>query len=346
MSGALLGVRVGRLEAEVLRSALADAGLLDKKHSIIDDDDHIVIPVVSEPPADMLGACSARIVQKEFPPRKHRPDPIELIRGSAEVPAQLQWLLPSKWEKLGDVGILKLDDALTPYEAEAARAYAEILGLKTVLREVGVINGAYRRPSTRVIFGGDTVTTHLENGIRYRLDAAEIMFSSGNEEERLRMAGIICDGETVVDMFAGIGYFSLPLAVYQKPRRIIACEINPKAHAFLIENIALNGVEDRVEPYLGDNRTLEGEHFADRIIMGYVKTTHEFLPAAMTYLKDGGVLHYHETCPNDLLPERPVQRLEEAAGRARVEVLRFKEIKSYAPGVAHVVVDARVTARA
>lgn len=342
----MLGARVGRLEAEGLRSALSKAGFLDKTHAIIDDADHVVIPVTSEPPAHMLKASSARIVRVEFPPRKHRRDPIELIRESARVPGPLLWMLPSKWERLGDVGVLRLDDALTPYEGAVARSYAEVLGLKTVLREVGAINGEFRRPATRVIFGKDTVTTHLENGIRYRLDAAEIMFSSGNEEERLRMADLECDGETVVDMFAGIGYFSLPLAVYQRPERIVACEINPKAHAFLVENIALNGVGDRIDPYLGDNRTLEGERFADRVIMGYVKTTHEFLPAAMGYLKDVGIVHYHETCPNELISERPVQRLKEAARGARVEVLRFKEIKSYAPGVSHVVVDARVTARA
>ncbi len=325
---------------------MSRAGYLDKTHAIIDDAGSVIIPVTSEPPRSMLEASSGTMVEVDFPSRKHRRDPIELVRDAADIPEGLLGLLPSKWERLGDVGILRLDDALDPFEVEVARAYAQALGLKAVLREVGAIEGDFRRPATRVIFGQDTVTTHLENGIRYRLDAAEIMFSSGNEEERIRMADLRCDDETVVDMFAGIGYFSLPLAVYQTPRRIIACEVNPRAHSFLVENIALNGVEGRIEPFFGDNRTLKGESFADRVLMGYVKTTHEFLPTAMRFLKDGGVVHYHETCPNELITKRPVQRLNDAAGEKRVEVLRFKEIKSYAPGVSHVVIDARVTARA
>lgn len=338
-----MGVRIGRKDAEELRHALSKAGFLDKTRAIIDDAGHVIIPVRSEPPRSMLEALSWTTVRMDFPERKHRRDPIELVRDAADIPDRLLPLLPSKWERLGDIAVLRLDDALNAYEGEVARAYAEALGLKAVLREVGAIEGEFRRPATRIIFGRDTVTTHLENGIRYRLDVAEIMFSSGNEEERIRMAELRCDDETVVDMFAGIGYFSLPLAVYQTPRRVIACELNPRAHSFLVENIALNGVEGRVEPFLGDNRTLEGESFADRVIMGYVKTTHEFLPAAMRFLKDGGVVHYHETCPNELIGERPVQRLREAALERKVDVLRFKEIKSYAPGVSHVVIDARVT---
>jgi tRNA wybutosine-synthesizing protein 2 len=168
------------------------------------------------------------------------------------------------------------------------------------------------------------------------------MFSSGNEEERIRMASLSCTSETVVDMFAGIGYFSLPLAVFQRPRRIIACEINQIAHSYLVENIALNRVEGIVEPFLGDNRSLLGESFADRVIMGYVKTTHEFLPTAIRLVKDGGVIHYHETCPNELIPERSLKRLEDSVGGGGVTVLRIKEIKSYAPGVTHLVVDARI----
>jgi tRNA wybutosine-synthesizing protein 2 len=108
----------------------------------------------------------------------------------------------------------------------------------------------------------------------------------------------------------------------------------------------LNLVSRIVKPVLGDNRELAGEGIADRVIMGYVKTTHEHLPAAVRLVRDGGIIHYHETCPNELLPRRPVDRLMAAVGAGTVDVLRMKEIKSYAPGVSHVVLDVRVTKRA
>lgn len=249
--------------------------------------------------------------------------------------------MPAKWERYGDIIILKLEPELDRYEIEIARAYASVLHLKTVLREMGPIRGPYRSPSVRTLLGSDTVATHIENHVIYEFDASELMFSSGNQEERLRMAGLACDGEVIVDMFAGIGYFSLPIAVYQKPNRIIACEINPRAYSFLKKNIVANKVERVVDPVLGDNRDLPGRDFADRVIMGYVKTTHEFLPAAVRMLRHGGIIHYHETCPNSLLDNRPLERVKDAAGGS-VELLRSKAIKSYAPGVTHVVLDVRV----
>jgi len=338
----VLGVRVRRDLAEAFRLELTKARFLDKDHAIIDEGDDVVIPVPAPPPTTLLDKYGAVVIDIDLPPRKHRADPIDEIRRTAEVPDSLRLHLPSKWERFGDVIVLRLDGQLERYDAELARAYAKVLGLKAVLKDVGGISGDHRRPVIKVLFGEDTVTTHIENGIRYRFDPAQIMFSSGNEEERIRMAGLSCTGETVVDMFAGIGYFSLPLAVFQKPLRIIACEINPVAHSYLVENIALNKVEGIVEPFLGDNRSLPGESFADRVIMGYVKTTHEFLPTAVRLVKDGGIIHYHETCPNELIPERSLKRLEDSVGGGGVTVLRIKEIKSYAPGVTHLVVDARI----
>ncbi|HEX9907453.1 MAG TPA: class I SAM-dependent methyltransferase family protein [Thermoplasmata archaeon] len=339
----MLGARVSRPKAESFRKEITRARLLDKKHFITDEGRDVLIPLTGRPNAALLAKHDAKLIDFSFRDRSWRVDPVEKIRSICGIPEDLKASLPDKWEQFGDVAVIRLEHSLDDYEREVAEAYAEVLALKAVIRDTGGVAGELREPVTRVLLGKDTVTTHLENGIRYRFDASKIMFSSGNVEERLRMADIPCKGETVVDMFAGIGYFSLPLAVYQKPKRIVACELNPVAHSFLVENVSLNGVSEQVEPVLGDNRDLGGSRIADRVIMGYVKKTHEFLPTALRLLKSGGILHYHETCPNELLPTRPIQRLVSAAKGHRVEIVRFKEIKSYAPGVTHVVVDARIT---
>jgi len=338
----VLGARVKRSEAESFRKELSVLGLVDKTRAIADDDDDVVIPLVDQPSKELLASHSASIVERAFPTRRRRKDPIDMVLEAAPVPEALAQSLPRKWELLGDVLVLRLDRSLDKYEEVIAKSYASVLRAKAVLRDVGGVSGEYRKPVLRKIVGDDTVTVHVENGIKFRFDVSEIMFSSGNMEERVRMAELRCDGETVVDMFAGIGYFSIPLAVYQKPSRVVACEVNPVAHAYLKENIRMNGVYGIIEPVLGDNRDLPGTDFADRVIMGYVKTTHEFLPTALRLIKSGGMIHYHETCPNGLLPHRPVQRIKENAKGCRVEVERLKEIKSYAPGISHVVVDARI----
>ena len=338
----VLGARVEKSKAESLRKALSVLGLVDKSLAIVDDGDQVVIPLISEPSKDLLVSHSSMLVEKIFPSRKRGKDPIDLVVESSPVPEALSQSLPRKWELYGDVLVIRLDGTLDGYEEAIARSYASVLHAKTVLRDVGGVSGEYRRPMMKKILGDDAETVHVENGIKFRFDVSEIMFSSGNMEERIRMANVECDDETVVDMFAGIGYFSIPLAVYQNPRRVVACEINPVAHAYLKENIRMNGVYGTVEPVHGDNRDLPGTDFADRVIMGYVKTTHEFLPTALRLVKSGGMIHYHETCPNELLPDRPVQRIMENAKGCRVEIERLKEIKSYAPGISHVVVDARI----
>jgi len=286
-------------------------------------------------------AMGAAVVYGEPSPRGHHRAPFEDVVREAPIPQGLKGLLPHKWELLGDVLLIRLPPELLPYKTEVAGTYAKLLRARTVCLETGGILGVHRTPQVEVIFGEGTETVHKENGILYKLDVAKVMFSSGNMEEKRRMASLDCRGETIVDMFAGIGYFSLPLALHAKAGRVVACEINPVAFGYLVDNVQLNHVEGVVQPYLGDNRNLPGSHWADRVLMGYVGTTEQYLPKAFELVKNGGVIHYHETCPIDEFPERPLSRITKAAGGTRIEVLRQGEVKSYAPAISHYVIDFR-----
>jgi tRNA wybutosine-synthesizing protein 2 len=336
------GVRVRRDLAEELRLLLTEVAAVDTTKAIVDNAGAVLIPVIGRIEAGLLDRFEASIIEHDFPPRLSRADPIELVRDAVALPDELKRLLPTKWELFGDVLVLRLPDQLTEYEGQVAAAYASVLHAKSVLRDEGGIRGTLRTPVVRLLLGTDTVAVHRENGVLFRFDVSKLMFSSGNTDERVRMARTRCDGEYVVDMFAGIGYFSVPLAVHQRPRKVISCELNPVSHRYLVENIELNRVGDVVEPFLGDNRSLEVESVADRVIMGYVKTTHEYLDTALRLVKSGGVVHYHETCPCELLPDRPIDRVRKAFSEADVEVLGMREVKSYSPGVSHVVIEARV----
>jgi tRNA wybutosine-synthesizing protein 2 len=181
--------------------------------------------------------------------------------------------------------------------------------------------------------------------VAYEFDAAAQMFSKGNVEERLRMGRTVRPGETVVDMFAGIGYFTLPMAVLGRPRRVAACEIDPSAHAWLVRNVRRNRVGGVVEPLLGDCREVAPRGAADRVVMGYVGGTDSFLPAAMEALAPGGgVVHFHDKYPVEDVPARPLAAVEEAARAAgrTARLLSWREVKSFAPGVVHAVLDVEV----
>ncbi|AJC71927.1 tRNA wyosine derivatives biosynthesis protein Taw2 [Thermococcus guaymasensis DSM 11113] len=264
---------------------------------------------------------------------------------SRELPPELVNLLPKHWVRIGDVLIIPLRKELEPYKHRIAEVYAKVLGVKTVLRK-GRISGEFRETNYELLYGSDTVTVHVENGIKYKLDVARIMFSPANVKERVRMAKVARPGETVVDMFAGIGHLSLPMAVHGGAK-VIAIEKSPYTFKFLVENIELNGVWDRMTAYNIDNRDFPGENIADRVLMGYVVRTHEFIPKALSIAKDGAVIHYHNTVPERLMPEEPFKTFKETAREYGVEAEKLNElvIKRYAPGVWHVVVDIRVFKR-
>lgn len=211
--------------------------------------------------------------------------------------------------------------------------------------KLGRISGLKREPEVEVIVGDGTETIHRENKCGFKLDVSKIMWSKGNTTERKRMSLLPEDGEIIVDMFAGIGYFSIPMAVHSNPEQIYSLEINPVSHGYLCENIKINKVEDVVKPTLGNCRDVAPRDVADRVLMGYIGNTHEYLDVAMDVLKTGGTLHYHESVPDNIKFKRPVERIIEAAkiaGRDNVEILNARIIKPYSPGVYHVVVDARI----
>lgn len=333
--------RVPKHDAERVRRRLFMLGIARKDAGISCDRSSIFVPL-KDGVDDRVGEMGIDVVEGDAPLQSCYRSPLEMVAERAEIPEVLKKHLPRKWELFGDVLILKMPGELQHVRSKVAEAYAGVLGAKTVCEETGVIEGEHRTPSLRVLVGNDTETVHLENGIRYRFDVAKIMFSSGNVYERQLMGELDCRSQTVVDMFAGIGYFTLPIALKSGAERVFACEINPVSFHYLRENIALNGAEDRVETFLGDNRDFPGRRIADRVIMGYLGNTWAFLPKAFDVARKGGVIYYHESCPIDLLPERPIQRILESAGGRECEIVRVRKVKSFRPSTTHVVVEARV----
>lgn len=240
-----------------------------------------------------------------------------------------------KYKIIGDVLIVDNNYSNDDFESLSKKH-----NVKTVMK-IDHIQGTKREPVYKILYGSETETINKENGCLFKLDLSKVMWSKGNNNERLRIAKLVGDGETVIDMFAGIGYFSIPIGVHSKAKQVYAIEINPNSHYYLCENIKLNKLNN-VTPILGDCMIETPKLKADRIVMGYVKTTHHYLKVAIDSLNPGGIIHYHETVPEKLMNSRPVERIIAQAGDRDVEVLKINKIKKYAPGVEHVVVDAMI----
>nr|WP_304129467.1 class I SAM-dependent methyltransferase family protein [Methanobrevibacter smithii] len=243
-----------------------------------------------------------------------------------------------KWKKIGD--ILILDNKFTVQSDTQLKELSDKHNVKTIMK-VDHIYGTKREPVIKLLYGNDTETINKENGCLFKLDLKKVMWSKGNNNERIRIAKLVEDNETVIDMFAGIGYFSIPIGVHSNAKQIYSIEINPNSFHYLKENIKLNKISN-ITPLLGDCINITPDYKADRIIMGYVKTTHHYLKVAIDSLNKGGVIHYHETVPKKLMDIRPINRIKELAGDRQVEFLKLNKVKKYSPGVFHVVCDVRL----
>ncbi len=252
--------------------------------------------------------------------------------------------LPRGFERIGHIAIISLPHELLHRSQDVAQALLNLKGVRTVAFREGKISGCDRRPGLRVITGDPlTETIHRENGCTFKLDVVQVMFSSGNLYERGRLPKLVEQGEIVVDLFAGVGQFSIPIAKHARPSRVYAVELSPVAYGYLCENVRVNRVGHIVRPLLGDCAEVVPRAVADRVIMGILHVTHRYLSLALEALKpSGGVIHYHESVPSKLRFERPVKRVLEAAAGREVEILHKRVVKRYAPGVDHVVVDARI----
>ena len=281
--------------------------------------------------------------------------------------------LPRRWEKLGDV-VLFAPAGMFGEGTAAARVLATLapaarsallaaLAAAVGARRVGVQSridvGLHRNSRARLLWpeeGGDGWTVQRDNGISYGLDVTRTMFSSGNGTEKARVGRFACAAETVVDLYAGIGFFTLPYLVHAGAAHVHACEWDTDALAALRHNLVANGVAARCTVHAGDNaRSLPAfAGTAHRVNLGLIPSSEAGWPVAVGALRaEGGTLHVHANVGASSAEERDfcarllerLVSLGRAAGRAwaaaegGARVTHVERVKNYAPKVRHLVVD-------
>jgi len=229
-------VRVPKIEAEKVRRFAEKIGAKDKSRLIVAKGDYVEIPIYDGYEGYFK---DYEIIEQENPVFAKKTDLYEILKE--RIPKGLWDFIPRRYKIVGDIILIKIPDELDKFKHLIGQ---ELLKLhprcKAVWRDKGK-EGMLRKPNVELIAGQGSVTIHKENSCLFKLDVTKVMFSVGNQGERMRMARIVQEGEIVVDMFAGIGYFSIPIAVHSKPKRIYSIEINPNSYEFLLENIKLKG---------------------------------------------------------------------------------------------------------
>lgn len=282
-----------------------------------------------------------------------------LPRTTPQTPAIIAEI-PTKWEKLGDLALLPScsflsDEVWTMGVRERLYpAVAEALGVARLARQAEVSQGPKRESRAVMLWDPGNVGGWIETkelGVTYGLDVTKVMFSSGNGTEKARMGRVHAAGETVVDLFAGIGYYTLQLLRHAGVAKVFACEWNPNSVAALRRNLQLNGVEsNRCEVREGDNRRVAPVGVADRVLLGLLPDSETSWPTAVAALRaeTGGVMHVHGNVASGE-EEAWTRRLESevaalAADLGRewaVRVEHVERVKWYAPRVRHLVADVR-----
>jgi tRNA wybutosine-synthesizing protein 2 len=189
-----------------------------------------------------------------------------------------------------------------------------------------------RTPRTEILWGEAGEVCHRESGYVYYLDPKKVMFAQGNRNEKMRMARLISEspaGSRVADMFAGIGYFTIPMA--GSGAQVHAMEINPVSFGYLKKNIQENNLSLQVQPEPGDCRALLSGAY-DRVVMGHFDAIH-MLPQVMPHVHEGSVIHLHSIGT----VEGAIREITEGAGFS--PTIEVHKVKKYRPHAWHIVQD-------
>ncbi|XP_074738567.1 tRNA wybutosine-synthesizing protein 2 homolog isoform X4 [Strix uralensis] len=315
--------------AQRLRKHLEEEQLLDGRYRLQEvPGGRMALPVLEEKLSQLRlpweVPCGLVRIQDPVPSRAaRRQTPAQKLRDQLRRLLGQSWSeelerdVPRAWQRHGDLVLLSEDSfRAAPWEKLGPalwEAVASALGAQRVARRGRVLPDGIRSPSVTLLLGQDGWVEHVDNGIRYTFDVTKCMFSPGNITEKLRVASLPCSGEVLVDLYAGIGYFTLPYLVHAAAAFAHACEWNGHAVEALRRNLELNGVRDRCRVHHGDSRQLELRDVADRVNLGLIPSSEEGWPVACRVLKKdtGGVLHIHhnvESLPALAPPQLQAER--------------------------------------
>ncbi|MEA1993217.1 MAG: class I SAM-dependent methyltransferase family protein [Euryarchaeota archaeon] len=277
----MLGLKVEKKKGEKTRKRLMKNGTLVRGYRIKHHGEFLIFPVDTR--------VRGKIVETEFEPLKKR----ESVEGTFDV--------------IGSIAIVE-DENTTVLRRK---------NIRSIYKKETKIRGTYRTRAYSHLAGEKkTETVHREYGCRYLLDITKVYFNPRLATERYRVTTMVKSGERVLDMFAGVGPFSILIAK-EKNVEVHSVDINPDAVYYLKKNIELNKVST-VLPHCGDCREVVKKlPKFDRIIMNLPKSSLEFMDTALSVRKKQGTIHLYSIETEEEIPYNIIQK---------------QRVKSYAPG--------------
>jgi len=206
----------------------------------------------------------------------------------------------NSFDIIGEIAIIKVANGnVANAEAAAKQIMAIHKNVKTVFAQTSPVSGDFRVRELKLLAGEDkTSTKHRESGCVFAVDVRKCYFSPRLSYERSRISRLVKSGETVVNMFAGVGCFSIIIAKTVRQTKVFSIDVNPTAIEYMKENVKINSVYGKVTPLLGDSKDIinaQLQRKADRVLMPLPEKALEYLPCAVLAFKlSGGWIHLYD----------------------------------------------------
>ena len=371
-----LAVLVDKTNASSIRQSLIATKLIDDEFIIKQVDSMIAIPILDNDQVKNLPwfddtkheitELNLLLKNQKYTPAQQMTQDMTLYlkRHIDSDLAQLILNLPQKWELFGNLAIIPnsamnnsqwqdLFALITQeQEQEIWRIIARSLRVDRLARQDRIATDMMRTSQVKMLLGGSGEVEINDFGVKFWLDVTKVMFSSGNVTERHRIGNIDMSGEIIVDAFAGIGYYTLPMLVRSNAEHVYACEINPNSIQALQNGAKLNNVSKRLTILEGDNLSTMKQVYAmaDRVHLGIIPSSEKAWQSAINCLKSsGGRLHIHMNVEEEKIDDfvayciDSIAKLAKQLGREGiVSAEHVEKVKWYAPRIRHIVVDLSV----
>ncbi len=325
-------VEVCSSDAEEAIKALRRGGLLAEgvKASKVEGDRKVRIPVAEDLVDTALAVLRALGIEAEkckdvFKLGSRGVRYVDLLLG--KIPEEILTALPRSYQVVGDLALVHLPEEALPYGEIIGEALARVAKVRAVYA-VSLTEGEFRVRRVSKLWGeGGAETVHTEYGVRIYVDLSRSYFNPTLSYEHWRLSEEVRDGERVLDLFSGVGGFSLHIA-FKRYATCVAVDSNPYAIAALVRSKTLNKLKGRVVPVVSRVEDVEGllprEYFS-RVILDLPHRSLEYLELAAGFAERGGYIHLYVLGSED--PTEIVSRV----GGAPYRLVELRRVLDYAP---------------
>ncbi len=277
-------------------------------------------------------------MKKEKKPNSYK----EIVK----IPENLKNYLPTSFDVIGNIALVKIPDELERYKGNIANAFLDTYNNIRTVCEISPISGELRTRIVEII-GGENIleTIHTEYGANFKVNVEKTYFSPRLANQRKKIADKVEKNEIIVDMFTGVAPFPVIIAKHANPKIVYGIEKNIHAVNYARENIKINKVLDKIEIIHADAKDSydilhKKKVKADRIIMNLPFSSFLFFEEALRIAKDKCIIHYFDFLKEDEIDER-IKNLRKLATKNKYELAKtvYEKIKSYSPREFYIRID-------